>query len=344
MKIKRALKFPVSDLRQGYFTDSYFVKSRDLLLKMDHKARVLMQIFCKKSAVLCGIQETLALLKQCLKPKSKLVIKSLRDGDRIRPWETVMTIEGDYADFAIYETIYLGILARRTAVATNVRRAVRAAAGKSVLFFSARFDHFLMQEGDGYAALVGGADDVSTDANGSWLGKKGIGTIPHALIASFKGDTAAASQVFYREFKGPVIALVDFKNDCVKTSLEVARKLGRHLIGVRLDTAENLIDQSVRSKSKEARGVSAELVRNVRRSLDKEGFRWVKIILSGGFDEEKLRKFNRLKVPYDGVGIGSWFYRDRIDFTADVVRVDGKPCAKVGRKYRPNPRLKKISL
>lgn len=328
-------------IKEGYFTDSYFVKSRDVLRSLGKGPHVLMQVFAKKKAILCGIRETVSLLGKCLGSKSKVIVKSLRDGDPIKPWETVMTLEGNYPDFAIYETIYLGILAHRTLIATNVHRAVKAAAGKPVLFFGARFDHYLMQEGDGYAALVGGAEGVSTDAGGAWLGKKGIGTIPHALIAAFNGDTAAASQAFEKHCKSKVIALVDFNNDCVQTSLDVARKLGRKLSAVRLDTAENIKDKSVHGSE---RGVSAELVRNVRKALDKEGFRWVKIIVSGGFNEEKLIRFNKLRVPYDAVGIGSWFYQDRVDFTADIVQVDGKPCAKAGRKYRPNPSLKRVIL
>lgn len=348
-RIIKPLRFPLAQLKRGYFTDSYFVKSRDLLSKLGHKAHVRMQIFCKHRGILCGIKETVSLLEQCLKPNSRVKIMALQDGDQIKPWETVMTLEGDYSDFAIYETVYLGILARRTAIATNVRRAVQAAGGKPVFFFGARFDHFLMQEGDGYAALIGGANGLSTDANGSWAGVKGMGTIPHALIASFKGDTAAACEAFDSIYgpgadkrNPPVIALVDFDNDSVKTSLEVARRLGRSLGGVRLDTAENLTDRAIRRKSRNSRGVSAELVWNVRKALDREGFRWVKIIVSGGFNEEKLRRFVRLKVPFDAVGIGSWLYRDRIDFTADVVELNGKHCAKVGRKYHPNPRLRRL--
>ncbi len=334
------MKLPAVLLKKGYFTDVYFVKSRDVLRGLKKNTNVLMQVFCKQEGILCGVEETKWLLKQCLGNRSKVKVKALKDGDRIRPWETVMTLEGNYADFAVYETVYLGILSRRTAVASNVRKAAEAAKGKPVIFFGARFDHFLMQEGDGYAALVGGCAGVSTDANAAWMNVKSVGTIPHALIASFKGDTAASCRAFYKHFGDKVFALVDFKNDCVKTSLEVARKLGKNLAGVRLDTAENMKDRSVPPRG--GRGVSADLVRNVRKALDREGFHRVKIMVSGGFTADKLREFNRLKVPYDSVGIGSWFYRDRIDFTADIVLVEGKPCAKVGRRYRPNPRLKRI--
>ena len=115
------------------------------------------------------------------------------------------------------------------------------------MFFPARHDHWLVQTGDGYAAHVAGAIGVSTDAQASWWGSEGIGTVPHAIIAAYGGDTALASKKFaeYMPEHVRLISLVDFENDSVKTSLAVARALGERLYGVRLDTAATLIDRSV---------------------------------------------------------------------------------------------------
>ncbi len=134
----------------------------------------------------------------------------------------------------------------------------------------------------------------------------------------------------------------------MRTSLEVARSLGKRLGAVRLDTSGDLRDKSVRgqgadSRDAESRGVCPELVRNVRSALDREGFRRVKIVVSGGFNKNRILDFRRRRVPFDMVGIGSALLRKHIDFTADIVKVNGIPCAKVGRKYRPNPRLKLVS-
>ena len=195
----------------------------------------------------------------------------------MEPWETVLTIEGDYSLFAHLETVYLGALTRRTLISTNVRRVVEAAHGKPILFFPARFDHYRVQTGDGYAAHIAGAIGVSTDAQATWWGGKGIGTVPHGLIAACGGDTVLATElfadVFYPEIN--VTALVDFDNDCVATSLAVARDLGERLWGVRLDTAETLVDRSLWHKMGQFRpnGVAPELVREVRRALDARGLR-----------------------------------------------------------------------
>jgi len=340
------LNYCFDRLKKGYYSDKYFVRTGNILIKEKKHPRVLMQIFAKKNGIFCGGMEATYVIKNSVSKSDGLSIKALNDGEPFSPWETVMTIEGDYSLFAHLETVYLGILARRSAVATLVRKCREKLHNKELLFFSSRFDHFLNQEGDGYAAFIGGADGVSTDANGILIGKKGIGTIPHGLIAAYNGNTVDASLAFDRCVPKDVrrIALVDFDNDCVKTSLEVAKALKKRLWGVRLDTAENLVDASIERIGLKEKGVGPQLVRNVRNALDKEGFDYVKIVISGGFNPEKIDQFVKLNVPFDAIGIGSYFFSERIDFTADVVMVDGKPCAKVGRKYNPNDRLKTISI
>jgi len=124
----------------------------------------------------------------------------------------------------------------------------------------------------------------------------------------------------------------------------VARALGERLYGVRIDTSEMLVDKSVVPQMGRFRpsGVCPQLVWNVREALDREGFRHVKLIVSGGFTVEKIQEFARLGVPVDAYGVGSSLFQGRFDFTADVVLRDGKPCAKVGREYRPNDRLERV--
>ncbi len=340
----KIFNIPVEKIRSGWYSDKYFVRTKEVLEKDHRHTGVLMQVFCRKEAVLCGMDEAIAILKLGAVNPENLTIRALHDGDRIKALETVMTIEGDYSTFAHLETVYLGVLARGTAVATAVRKVVDAAAGRPVLFFSARFDHYRVQETDGYAAFISGAINVSTDAQGSLWGGKGIGTIPHGLIAAYGGDTVRAAKAFDKHMSKdiPRIVLVDFENDCIRTSLEVAKVLGKRLWGVRFDTASDLRDKSVKSRGKNSYGVSPELCRKARKCFDEAGFGYVKIVISSGFDEERIRNFVKLGVPFNAVGVGSVFLRKKIDFTADVVMVEGKPCVKVGRQYNPNPRLELV--
>jgi nicotinate phosphoribosyltransferase len=337
---------PVEKMRQGYYSDKYFVRAREILRADRHSPRVTMQVFGKTPAFLGGMDEAIAILKLCSDDWNALDVYALYDGDRIEPWETVMTIEGPYDAFAHLETLYLGVLARRTRVGTNVRAVVEAARPKQIMFFPARHDHWLVQTGDGYAAHIAGAIGVSTDAQASWWGSSGIGTVPHALIAAYGGDTVLATRKF-AEYIDPdvqIITLVDYDNDCVRTSLDVARALGDRVWGVRIDTSENLVDKSIipTMGSFHPTGVNPTLVWNVRNALDTEGFGHVKIVVSGGFTAEKIRFFEEQLVPVDAYGVGSSLFGGRFDFTADIVLVEGKTEAKVGREYRPNKRMEKV--
>ncbi len=277
----------------------------------------------------------------------EIVVHTLQDGDTLSAGESAMMIEGDYSYFAHLESVYLGVLARRTKICTNSRAVVEAAQGKPVLFFTDRFDHFWLQDGDGYAAHLGGMSAVASNAMASWYGEKGMGTIPHAMIVCYNGETVTAVEKFNQCFPDVnTIALVDFQNDCVNTSLECARRLGNKLWGVRLDTASNLTDISLLASNgrapQNASGVSLPLVEKVRTALDAAGFTEVKIIVSGGFNPKKIAQFERLGAPVDHYAVGSWILSGQFDFTADAVRLDGRNLAKVGRKFSPNPRLKRV--
>jgi nicotinate phosphoribosyltransferase len=337
---------PVEKMKAGYYSDAYFNYGRDTLLADGRHPRVLMQVFQKHRSVLGGMDEAIAILTLCSHGWEELEVRALHDGDELEPWETVMTIEGDYTLFAHLETVYLGVLARRTLISTNVRRVVEAANGKPILFFPARHDHHHVQTGDGYAAHVAGAIGVSTDAQSSWWGGRGLGTVPHGLIAAYGGDTAEAARKFaeWAPADVNVVVLVDFENDSVRTALEVAEALGDRLWGVRLDTSRTLVDRSLWGElgDFDPRGVNERLVRRVREALDADGFRRVRIVVSGGFDVDRIREFERNGVPVDSYGVGSTLIRGENDFTADVVLCDGEPCGKVGRWYRPNPRLEPV--
>jgi nicotinate phosphoribosyltransferase len=390
---------PVQELRRGYRSDIYFWREKITLENHNLHPEVTMQVFQKKDAVLCGVDEAVAVLKlaagrytdyeKAYKLFDKLIehkrkarqqfignhkaylkaieqkmevsaqldemwesgfeqldVQTLYDGDRISPWETVMHITGDASLFAHLETVYLGILARRTKIASNVRGLVDAANGKTVLYFPARFDHWAVQGGDGYAAHIGGATGVSTDAQAQWWGAKASGTVPHALIAAVGGDTVKAISLFGETYPDvDLVALVDFDNDSVGTSLKCCEALGDRLWGVRLDTSNTLVDKSIVPVMQNYKpvGVTPQLVEMTRKTLDNSGYGHVKIIVSGGFNPERITDFEKLQVPVDAYGVGSYLMRGVNAFTADVVLLEGRPCSKVGREYKPNPRLETVN-
>jgi len=373
-----------------------------------------MQWFTRRTGttVVVGVDKSLAMLRLCtgyfdrekyIDTSGNLEVWAVQDGTTVRydgdPMniQPVIKVRGRYRDFALLETPTLGILTRSSRVATNVYETFVAARGKPVLFFPARFDLHEVQAADGYAYNIAiqrfnqdHAQDlgpfVSTDAQGDWWGGAGGGTVAHAAIASFLGDTAEAMMEFARILPAriPRIALVDFNNDSIRDSLRVMDAMFakyRELIdsgkieeaekyklyGVRLDTSGSLRDISVQPIGDPALdlGVTPRLVFNVRQALDEGWKKWnlpeawreraqafcrnVKIVVSGGFNPDKIRRFEKLGVPVDIYAVGSYLFNNNgatvTDFTADVVRVkvhgEWMDMAKVGRRVGQNENLER---
>ena len=329
------------------YTDQYFINSRIACEKANNNVRVVYQVFQRSQAVLCGVRYVMQLLGQT---SSQVEVYGLEDGSLIAPKESVLHIVGPVQELVELETIYLGLLSRMTRVATNVRAAVEAAGGKRILFFPARFDIPEVQEYDGYAAKVGGAAGASTAAGARAFGARALGTMPHALIAAFQGNAVTAALALAEALPlEPIWALVDFANDSAGTSVEVFRAFqqrGLKLSGVRLDTAQDLVDQSLPRIGIDKPGVNIELVREVRRALDEAGGQAVKIAASGGFTAERIREFEAAGAPVNAYGVGEFFFSGSTPFTSDIVAYfeNGQlvPCAKVGRQYEKNPRFKRL--
>lgn len=348
---------------EGWYADRYFVRSRNALVHAQRDPIVTMQVFAKEYGVVAGAFEVIRMLETQLAPGyglRDLTIDSLLDGDPLEPWMPVMHITGPYAAFAHLETDYLGVLARRSLIASNVRRVIEAARGRPVVFMGARHDDWRVQTPDGYAAQVGGAGSVSSDAGGAWWGARGVGTMPHALIATFDGDVVAATLAFTDyvlacEPDVQIVSLVDYRNDVVNDALAVARAMQSRfgdgvLSAVRVDTSERLTDRSLTDAT--LKGVNAVLVRLLRDALDHEGYPNVGIIVSGGFTPARIRQFEEAGVPVSGYGVGSSLLGhnrgdgdgliNSCDYTADIVRVDGRLESKVGRAWQPNPLLVRL--
>ena len=344
----------------GWLSDRYFVRAALTLEHADLDPVVTLQVFAKKAGTVVGIWEALRMLQTQLArgyTPPDLRVDTLLEGEPFAEWETAMLIHGPYRAFAHLETDILGVLARRTKVASQTRAVADAARGRPIIFMPARHDDWRVQVADGYAALRGGAESVSTDANGAWWGTEGVGTMPHAIIAAFGGDTVQATLAFARYCRDrepgvKVISLVDFDNDVVATSLAVARAMESEfgsgaLNGVRIDTSERLIDRGLIGDPEawgreDLNGVNPTLVRRLRSALDEAGYPAVGIVVSGGFDVEKIRRFESLGLPVAAYGVGSSLIVGSHDFTADIVETNGRPVSKVGRRLNPNPRLLRV--
>lgn len=344
------LNLPVEKMRVGYYADQDLSRTQQVLIRDGYHPHVQVVVCQRQEAVVCGTDEAIAILKLCsgypddagqwVPGWQQLRVMSLYDGERAAPDEPVMTISGDYALFAQLETDFLGVLARRTRVATNTTAVVEAAGGKPVFFFPARFDHHLVQTGDGYAAYISGALGVGTDAQGAWWGRPGMATVPPSLVACYGGDTVQAAEKFaqYLGERVDLIVAVDLQGDCEGTALAVARQLGRRLWGVRLDS-----DERAPTPTSASQTVNPERVRRVRQALDQAGFEYVKIVVTDDFTPERIRAFEGAGVPVDAYAIGQYLLRGEFAYYADVVAVDGRPSARADLHQRANPRLSPVA-
>ncbi|PPE06134.1 nicotinate phosphoribosyltransferase [Williamsoniiplasma lucivorax] len=340
-------------IKDGYYIADYFKKTVHILKTFHPNQQITMQWFQRKDNImLSGIQEVLALIKFASPNYQNLKIWTLNDGDLISPLEPVLRIEGLYQDFGWLEGMIDGILSRNCSIATNFYEIQKAANHKTVLNMNDRADLYANQQSDGYSAYIAGCKFFVSDASIEYFKDdltipQPSGTMPHALIQAFDGNTLEATKAFAQAFPdNNLVSLVDYNNDCVTQAVEVANYFGEKLYAVRLDTSGNLIDQTLAQKKDQfpidanLYGVNQYLVREVRKGLDAAGHQHVKIIVSSGFTAEVIAQFEKANVPVDIYGVGQAITKKRTDFTGDAVLIDGVKQAKVGRTYLESTRLK----
>ena len=329
---------PSREILSGESADVYFARADTVLQREGLDPVVTMEVFARREAVLCGMDEVKNLLAHVLgtSDPGEVTVEALSDGDSISPKEIVLRITARYRAFGLYETAILGMLAQSTGWATAARECVDAAAPQPVISFGARHVHPDITDVLDYAAIVGGCVGASTPAGARLAGLAPTGTMPHSLVLIF-GDTVAAAEAFDRDLEAdvPRIVLVDTFKDEAEEALRVAHALGDRLYGIRLDTPS------------ERGRVTPDLVREVRARLDQAGFGHVKIVVSGGLNPERMGVFKEASAPVDSYAVGSYISgATPIDFTGDIKEIDGAPIAKRGRipGLTDSPRLKSVDL
>lgn len=309
--------FSASDkeIKVGLTSDIYFVRTRDLLEWMGYGDTIVTaEVFSSKAGILAGIEEAKYLLEGC-----SVKVWSVPEGEPMQSGEVVMRIEGLYSEFGIYETPLLGILASSSGWATAARECKEAASGKKVICYGARHLHPSVAPVMERCAITGGVDGCSCILAALMLGRKPVGTIPHAafLIA---GDTLKVSEAYdqFMPDTEPRIILVDTFKDEAEETLRIASSLKEKLTGIRLDTPG------------ERGGVTPGLVREIRARLDQAGYKQVQIVTSGGLKPERIEVLS--SAGADAFGVGSYISRAAaIDMTMDIKKIGDKDIAKRGR-------------
>jgi nicotinate phosphoribosyltransferase len=307
------------DIRSGKVTDVYFSRTLEVLKAKGIDKRVRAEFFAKTLpdgytwGVLAGIEEAARLMEG-----KKVNIRSMREGEVFMPWEPVMEIEGMYQDFCVFETALLGLLCQASGVATKSARIRLAAGERTVVSFGARRMHPIVAPMIERAAYLGGCDGVSVIVSAELIEEAPMGTMPHSLILML-GDTVTAVEAYDSVIDKKVkrVALIDTFNDEKFETLRVAEAMGKRLFAVRLDTPST------------RRGNFYRIFEEVRWELDLRGYNYIKLFASGGLDEAEVKELSPI---VDAFGVGTCISNAPVvDFSMDIMEVEGKPFAKKGK-------------
>jgi nicotinate phosphoribosyltransferase len=319
------------EIKRGDTADIYLFRTKQILDKKglgDRKVVVELTTGALPNSgewgVLCGVGEVARLLEglpidvYCMQEGT---IFHARDHFGIRA--PVLVVEGAFSKFVLYDTSMLGLVCQSSGIASRTAR-LRKIIGrdKSLLSFGIRRMHPSIAPLIDYASYIGTADGVSGVAGARLIGIEPSGTIPHTLILLFYdafGSQAAAWKAFDEIMppEVPRVALCDTLYDEKIESLMAAEALGKRLSMVRLDTVGS------------RRGNMPDIVREVRRELDIRGYNHVKIMVSGGLNEESIKELAQLA---DGFGVGTHISNaPTIDFSFDIVEIESKPITKRGK-------------
>jgi len=309
-----------NDIKEGKLTDIYFERTKKILKTIGKNPVVKAEVFLKgfpdsyQWGILAGIEETIKLLSNV----NKISIRCMPEGTVFKDFQPLMVIEGKYLDFGIYETAILGFLCQASGIATKAARCKLAAGDKLVYSFGARRIHPAITPMIERNAFIGGVDGVSTTLGAKLIGQQPVGTIPHALVLIL-GGTVEATKAFNQVIEPGIkrISLIDTFCDEKFEAIRVAENLGEDLSGIRLDTPSS------------RRGNFKKILEEVRWELDIRGFNKVKLIVSGGINEDDILE---LKDIVDAFGVGTAISGAQVlDFSLDIVEIEGRKISKRGK-------------
>jgi len=305
-------------IRAGRATDAYFDRTMEALEHAGKNPHVVAEVTADQFPtgeweVLAGVEDVAQLFEG-----RNVDVDALREG-RLFDGGPVMRIEGPYREFCRLETALLGFLSHPSGIATRALEVRRAAPESSVLSFGSRHVHPSIGAMVERSALLGGLDGISNVAAGEVIGREASGTMPHALLICFgRGHQESAWRAFDEAVAPdvPRITLCDTYSDEVDESLRAAEAID-DLDSVRIDTTGS------------RRGDFEHILKEVRWTLDAHGHGDVGIFASGGLGPAELRE---LRDVVAGFGVGSYVSNaEPVDFSLDIVAVEGEPAAKRGK-------------
>jgi nicotinate phosphoribosyltransferase len=308
------------EIQTGAVTDVYFLRAKQVLNACGLNRHVRVEVVAKgfpagyEWAVLAGLEDGLRLLEG--KP---VTVEGLPEGSVFRAYQPILSIEGQYLDFGLYETALLGFLCQASGVATKAARFRQLVGSKPLIHFGARRMHPAIAPMLDRSAYIGGCDGVAVVLSAEKLGIPPSGTIPHALVLQI-GDTLETARAFHEVIDPSVrrVALIDTFQDEKFEAIRLATNMGDTLWALRLDTPSS------------RRGNFAKILQEVRWELDLRGFEQLKLLASGGLDEVDIPALLHWA---DAFGVGTSIANAPvIDLSLDIVEIEGEPIAKRGKE------------
>ncbi|SMP06650.1 nicotinate phosphoribosyltransferase [Desulfurobacterium pacificum] len=256
-------------------------------------------------------------------------VYAMDEGTPFFQYEPVLRVEAPIAEAQLLETFVMNQIHISSLIASKAARVYSVAEGRVLADFSLRRTHGI-DAGLKVArsCYLAGFDATSNVLAGKIYGVPVVGTVAHSFIMSFESEEEAF-RAYAKVFPNNTVLLVDTYDtvEGVKKAIEVGEELlkrGFRLKGIRLDS-----------------GNVEELAKIARRLLDEAGMDYVKIIVSGGLDEYRIKEIISSGAPVDGFGVGTKVGTSAdapyIDFVYKLVEFDGQPVMKTssGKKMYP---------
>ena len=213
-------------------------------------------------------------------------VRAIPEGTMVFPLEPLLQVTAPLIEAQILETYLLNVLNSQSMIATKAARMMKAAAGRSVIDFGAR--RAQSPQAALYAArasYIAGCPGTSNVLAAFLAGIPPYGTTAHSFTMAFESELEAF-RAYHRVFPKTTVLLLDTYD-----TLEAAKKaklVGNDLAAVRIDSGDLL-----------------DLSRKVRKILDDDDLRHVRIMASGDLNEFKIADLVSQKAPIDAFGVGT---------------------------------------
>ncbi len=216
-------------------------------------------------------------------------IWAVPEGTPVFPNEPILEVEASVIEGQLLESLLMNVINTETLLASKALRFVLAANGRPVLDFGMRRMHGLdaaLRSSRAYH--VAGISGTSNVLGSLRSGLPARGTMAHSFIQAME-DEEAAFRTYATLYPGTILLVDTFDTlQAVDRVIRLVRDEGLNVGGIRLDSGD--LDS---------------LSRECRKRLDDAGLYDIRIVVSGGLNEDRISALLADGAPIDGFGVGT---------------------------------------